>query len=89
MGTSDAEHPLSIPQKNTQTEFADLKRMENILLNIFILENNFLTRAGLGGNSSGEISGTIFFFFIGLHLQWKTLSLEDGICASPKCQAES
>lgn len=44
----------------------DLKRMENILLNNFILENNFLTRASLGGSSSGEVSRTIILFSFSL-----------------------
>lgn len=39
----------------------DFKRMENILVNNFILENNFLTRVSLERKSSQEISGTIFF----------------------------
>lgn len=60
----------------------DLKRMENILLNNFILENNFLMRASLGGNSSGEISRTIILFSFSLvcmssgkHCHWKMASV--------------
>lgn len=76
MGRNDAKKTQNPPG------CLDFKRMENILLNNFILEDNFLTRASLGGNSSGEISRTIIFFSFSLvcissgkHCPWKMASV--------------